>query len=362
MKLVLHVVAAGEIGGAERMLVDLASGEPAGFAHAVALYSASRRLTEWLGRANVTIFDRGPAREDALSFLARSLGRAPEDLARLARAAGASVVHVHTHGSQVLGTRAALVAGLPVVRTEHSTRVYEDRSTWPFARWSLRRAARVVAISEHVASVVRARAPWVADRLRVVYNGVDVARRAPAPLPEGGPVRFALVGRLEPRKGVDVALRALAKVPEAHLAIVGDGESRAQLERLARELGVADRARFLGFVDDVDRAAAECHAVLSSSRREGLGLAILEGMALGRPAVALPVGGLPEFVSERTGWLARGTDPAALAEAMRACAASAEALAARGAAARELVVARFSLEAMRRGYDRVYEEATARTA
>lgn len=361
MRLVLHVVCAGEIGGAERMLVDLASGEPRGFAHAVALYSASARLTDWLSRARITLFDRGPAREDAVSFLVRSLGRrGPEDLARLVRAAGASVVHVHTHASQVLGTRAAMIAGVPVVRTEHSTRVYEDRSTWPFARWSLRRAARVVAISEHVAGVVRARAPWVADRLRVVYNGVDVDRRAPSPPPAEGPVRFALIGRLEPRKGVDVALRALARVPDARLVIAGDGESRAELERLARDLGVGDRVDFLGFVGDVDRVAAGCHAVLSSSRREGLGLAILEGMALGRPAVALPVGGLPEFVSERTGWLARAEGEGALADAMRACAASADERAARGAAARELVVARFSVDAMRRGYDAVYDEATRR--
>lgn len=362
MKLVLHVVSAGEVGGAERMLVDLARGDAGRYAHAIALYSASPRLTAFFAGSGVTLFDRGPAREDPLSFVVRSLGRgAVRGLAGLVRATGASAVHVHTHASQVLGTRAAQAAGVPLVRTEHSTRVYDDATAWPFSRWSLARAERVVCISEHVARVARARAPFAAGAIRVVYNGIDVTARRPAPMPPASArPRFALVGRLEPRKGVDVALRALAETPGAELSIVGDGPERSAIERLTSELGLRERVEFLGYVTDVDRVVAQCHAVLSASRKEGLGLALLEGMALGRPAIAVPVGGIPEFVSPATGWLAAEASVAALAAVMREAAAAPGEVARRGAAARALVESRFSLEAMRRGYDDVYDEATAR--
>src|SRR5262249_51385716 len=134
----------------------------------------------------------------------------------------ADLVHVHTVGSQMLGTRAARRAGVPLVRTEHSTRVYKDRSCWPFARWSLRRADAIVACSHPVRELALRRLPEIAPRTRTVPHGVDVARFSPRPHP-APPLRFVLVGRFDPRKGIDVALQALASVPAVPLDIVGDG-------------------------------------------------------------------------------------------------------------------------------------------
>src|SRR5690242_13843003 len=105
---VVHVVVAGEIGGAERMLVDLAAPEAATRPHAVALFTPNDRLRGLFRDAGLTIEDRGPVREGPLPFLASTLGRS--DVAWLegvlARR-GARIVHLHTFASQVLGTRAA---------------------------------------------------------------------------------------------------------------------------------------------------------------------------------------------------------------------------------------------------------------
>jgi glycosyltransferase involved in cell wall biosynthesis len=192
--------------------------------------------------------------------------------------------------------------------------------------------------------------------MHVVPNGVDVGHFAPRRLPtDGGRTRFVALGRLEPRKGVDIAFRALARVPRAELAVVGDGESRAMLESLSRTLGVADRVRFLGFASDVREEIARAHLALSSARSEGLGIALLEAMAMGRAVVALPTGGVPEIVRDGdTGWLAHGDDEEALARAMREAIERPEELARRGERARNLVVASFSVEAMREGYERRY--------
>lgn len=363
MTRVLHVVVAGEVGGAERMLVDLASRpEESRAVHSVALVTPSERLRELLRSAGLRVRDRGPAREGALSFLVRALG--PVDVAWIARAAQeerAEIVHLHTFGSQVVGTRAAGRVGARVVRTEHSTRAFVDPSCLPFTRWSLPRADVAVAISAHVARVAQDRVPAATGRLRVVFNGVDVARFAPLEAPAAGPITFAVVGRLEPRKGVDRAIDALAQVPEARLSIVGDGVERADLEARARGRGLGERVRFLGFTRDVRDAVANADAVLCSSREEGLGIALLEAMAMERPVIGLATGGVPEYVTDGvTGLLAPPeAGVAGLVRVMREATRDRGALRALGAAAGAHVRAHLSIEAMCRGYADAYDAALA---
>ncbi|MDB4944957.1 MAG: hypothetical protein JWP97_4491 [Labilithrix sp.] len=372
MTRIVHVVVAGEVGGAERMLVDLA-GPAARDQHSVALFTPSPRLRALFTSSGLVVDDRGAVREDAVSYLLRSLGpgdvRWLEDVLVRRRA---EIVHVHTFASQVLGTRAAARLGLPLVRTEHSTRVYDDPSCWPFSRWSLRRAAAAVCISEHVARAARARAPWATGALTVVPNGVDTDHFAAAPPRARGPgdaLRFVALGRLDRRKGLDRALAALVRVPGAELHVVGDGDERAALERLARELGVVSRVHFLGYASDVRASVAASDAALSSARAEGLGIALLEAMAMQRPVIALPTGGVPEIVTDgETGWLARPPAPGAteedlvavLAQRMQEAVDLPAEVARRGSLAREGVVARFSLDAMRRGYEAVYSRLAPR--
>ncbi len=356
---VVHVVAAGEIGGAERMLVDLAS--RATRAHVVALFTPSEALRELFLRAGLDVVDRGPVREGPLPYLRSTLGGHDVGwLTNVLARRDARIVHLHTFASQVLGTRAALRAGARIVRTEHSTRVYDDPSCWPFSRWSLRRSDAVVCISKHVHDVAaaKAKALLAPAKTTVVHNGIDTDRFVPAePNRDDGPVRFLALGRLDRRKGLDVALEALAKVPRATLDVVGDGEERGALEALAARLGVRDRVVFAGHADDVRPAITRAHVALSSARQEGLGIALLEAMAMGRPVVALPTGGVPEIVVDgETGWLAAGSSPAALAHAMQAASQDVDERRRRGQASRDRVVGSFSLASMRAEYERIYEK------
>jgi glycosyltransferase involved in cell wall biosynthesis len=356
------VFVAGEVGGAERMLIDLASHpELSGADHVVALRTPSARLARLLRSAGLHVRDGGVTRESPAAFLWRSLG--PGDAAWLSDvllSERADLVHLHTFGSQVLGTRAALRCGARVLRTEHSTRVYTDPTCWPFSRWSLARADVVVAISRHIRHVVLTRDPSVRGRLVLVSNGVDPSRFAPRPARptqklDGDSFAFALVGRLERRKGVDLALEALSRVPRATLDIVGDGQERGALMRQAAALGVVARVRFHGHVDDTRHVLANADAALCSSREEGLGIALLEAMAMEKPVVALPVGGVPEFVKdEETGWLARERTGESLAARMRDAMADAKRIRVLGGAARAAVIGTYSLRAMCDGYRDVY--------
>jgi len=356
---VVHVVVAGETGGAERMLLDLASRPDETRAeHSIALLTPSHALARLVGRAGVRVHDRGRVREGPLPFLWRSLG--PADVAWLAvvlRQERAHVAHLHTFASQVLGARAARRARVRVLRTEHSTRVYDDPSCWPFSRWSLAHADACVAVSDHVRCVARRRAPWAARKLRVVPNGVDTDRFAPREAPRPERFTFAAVSRLEPRKGLDLAIRALARTRDARLDVVGDGAQRGMLQALAHTCHVGDRVDFHGFVDDPREVLARSDAALSSSRSEGLGVALLEAMAMGRPVVGFAVGGVPEIVTHgRTGLLAREGDVESLAARMNQAVAGRDAMRALGDAARARVLERFSVRRMCEGYALAYSQ------
>jgi glycosyltransferase involved in cell wall biosynthesis len=374
---VLHVVAAGEIGGAERVVADLAgAGADGRSQHAVALFSPLPALGDFLRDSGAQVHDAGSVRENAVGYLHRALGGAATDWLRaLLRRQSITVVHLHTFASQVLGTRAARAVGLPVLRTEHSTRVYRNHACWPFSCWSLRRVDAAVAVSAYVRRVALARAPWAAPKMTVIPNGVASLSAAPKAndppstasgaddAKAAGPFRFVAVGRLEPRKGLTLALAALARVRaagvDAVLDIVGDGEDRAALTAETQRLGLCHAVTFHGFQSDPSPLVARADAALSSAREEALGLALLEAMAAGRPVVAVPIGGIPELVTDgQTGWLAAHRSVDALAAVMTDAASDRARARHRGQQARAFVTQRYTRAAMRDQYQSLYERLT----
>ena len=111
------------------------------------------------------------------------------------------------------------------------------------------------------------------------------ASRASLTTPEDA---FLIVagGRFQPRKALDMAVRALARLPGAWLWLVGDGSMRTELEQLAVKLNVADRVRFVGWVNDPSNYIAAGNAFLMPSRHEPLGNLLLEAWSLGVPSVS----------------------------------------------------------------------------
>jgi len=367
---VVHVVVAGEVGGAERMVLSLAR-RPAGDAlgdgknerrHLIALWTDAPAVRALFTGAGVEVVT--PPRP-AGGLLGRDVlrgatgGRDVRWLAQLLRDTGARAAQLHTFASHVLGTRAAARAGVPVIRTEHSTRVYDHWLCRPFSRWSLRRASAVVAVSDFLRRQICAHVPAVASRVSVIRNGVSslFANAGSTPLcAHEGPLRLGVIARLEPRKGIDQAIAALAMVDGPRLDIVGDGPCRSALERQVAALGLGDRVRFWGYRSDPETIISALDALLCSSRTEGLPVGLLEGMALGRPVIAVPVGGVPEIVADgETGWLAADLSAEALAAALRsAVALGRHELARRGERARAAVGRRFTETHMRESYEQVY--------
>jgi glycosyltransferase involved in cell wall biosynthesis len=157
----------------------------------------------------------------------------------------------------------------------------------------------------------------------VVPLGIDLERFGSGrPVLEGRMV--GNVARLVPQKGQRFLLEAIPRVVEHHadarFVIVGEGELRAELERHAQELGVADRVLFTGSRDDVPDLLASFELFAFPSLFEGLCLAVIEAQAAGVPVVATPVGGIRETVVDgETGFLVPVQDAAALAERISWC-------------------------------------------
>ena len=165
----------------------------------------------------------------------------------------------------------------------------------------------------------------------VLSNPIDTARFHPTPEAERRRLRAALglsdativhAGRLAREKHVDVLIRALpalaATVPDAMLALAGHGSARPALEALAGELGVAGRVRFLGTLDHAALARLyQASAVVAiASTSESQGMALLQAMASGLPAVGARHGPLVEYIPPECGLLAEPGEPAAFTAAL----------------------------------------------
>jgi len=350
---VMHVVVAGDIGGAEQLLVDLAiRPDRTGADHQVALLTPNRALAAYLGGAGLRVHDRGPVREDPLAYLYTALGPAHVSwLAALLVRERIDVVHTHTLGSHVLGTRAALRTGRAQLRTEHHVAHYMAPSSSPFTRWAAARTDRIVAVSEYVRRVLARTAPGAASKTTVVRNAVDAERWSPRPRSDHG-FRVGVVCRLTAWKRVHLVVKAAASAG-VELWVIGDGEERARLEALARRRGGA--VRFVGRQADTRPFVAECDAVVSAAEAEPLGLSLLESLSMERPVIAFAGGGIPEIVQHGvSGVLVTQSTAAALEEAFASARRDRAGLARMGAAGRAFVLAHCDIGRMCEGYASVY--------
>lgn len=286
-------------------------------------------------------------------------------LARLVQAEKIALVHAQDVYTDVLGTLAARLAGVPSIVTRVDLGHHVTGYRRPALRLASRYADRVLVNALCIRELV-IREGVEADRVVVVRNGVDLeaidaaARVAPAPdVPDGA---IVCIGNMHhPVKGQEDLLVAMREVvrerPEARVAFVGDGVRRPHLERLAGQLGIADRCHFLGFRLDGATILARATLSVSASHAEGISNGILEAMALRVPMVATAVGGTPELVREGVnGLLVPPGAPAALARGILDLLADAELRRAFGARGRRIVEREFGLAQMRLSYDALYQQ------
>ncbi len=318
------------------------------------------------------------SREGIESHLIPCTGRldrmAIRRIRELAAEAGADVVHAHGYKADLYVYFALRGSKIPLVSTCHTWYNHDpkDRFFGFVDRFVLRSYANIVAVSEGVREDLLS-AGVHADKISMIRNGIDLRTfdRASdglkAELGWGEYPLTGLVGRLSTEKGVDIFLTAAAVVlkqlPDAKFVVIGDGPDRPKLDVLLDELGIRASVSMLGRRDDMPGVYASLDLMVSASRREGLPIAILEGMASRLPLIATPVGAVPTVVLDgRTGILVPPESPELLATGIIQLLRDDAKRKRLGSAARQLVADQFSAQRMTADYLSVYEAAVAKSA
>ncbi|MEJ2167014.1 MAG: glycosyltransferase family 4 protein [Desulfobacterales bacterium] len=270
-----------------------------------------------------------------------------------------SIIHSHTSHAHTIAYLASAGTG---VRRLVTRRV--DFSIFRHSFLHLSGLKYRFLADDYVAISNRIKAVLVEDgmserRIYVVHSGVDPQRFEPA---AGDHLRSEFdirdnekivvnVAHLAGHKGQKYLIRAiphvLAKLPDSRFFIVGRGELMGELQTLAASLGLQRQLVFTGFRSDVGAFYKIADLYVMSSVEEGLGTAVLDAMACGRPVVATTAGGLPEIISDgETGRLVPPADALALAEGMIDMLTHPEMADAMAAAARTRVEQFFSIQTM----------------
>lgn len=200
-------------------------------------------------------------------------------------------------------------------------------------------------------------------KVAVLANGVDLARFAGFPAPDTGRpvVRVGCVANLRPVKNVDGLMRAARRVcdrfPHVVFEVAGDGEQRAELERLHAELQLGERFVLRGSVSDVPGFLRALDVAVLPSHSEGMSNALLEYMAAGRAIVATAVGANPTLVRDgEHGLIVPPSDIPALAASIERLLADPPLAARLGMAASARAQSGYSRDAMRQRFEDFYHD------
>ena len=357
---ILQLCSAREIGGGEKHLADLANSLADRGHEIFAAIAPNAPVRAELDRLPAQNIIELPMR-NALSL------RSAMRLARFVRRHGIELIHAHLARDYPLAALASGRSGASLVLTRHVL--------FPLSkihRLTLRRTARVIAVSQAVADGLRSQNVFSQDTIETIHNGIDFekfaqrTKRAIIDQDVASPhrMRVGTIGHLAPIKGQEEFIRAAALVRQTHneveFIIAGEdksrgGENRATLEQLIDNLDLKDRVHLTGWIEDVAELLATFDLFVSAARSEPFGLAIVEAMAAGVPVIATVSEGASEILDDnQTGRLVPVGDANALAGAIIDLLDDAEERSRLAETARRAAHERFSLERMVDRTEQVY--------
>ena len=296
---ILHVITTLDVGGAERLMVDLLprlNEKNSNSVELVVFKCAGRTFYQELKLKGVNII--------ALSQSHNVYH--PLNLIKLLPLVGKyDIIHSHNTACQFYVALASLVARCKakMVTTEHNSTNRRRSIRWfkPFDEWMYGRYKAIVCIADQTYNNL-AKYLGNNNRLYTIHNGVDVSRflKPIGNISSKNEFVITMVAAFRPQKDYDTLLRAITHLPDNYrLQIVGGGDTHegGRIKAYCTQLGLDNRVFFLGIRSDVPEILENSDVVVLSSHWEGLSLSSIEGMASGRPFVASDVDGLHEIVS-----------------------------------------------------------------
>lgn len=352
---IFQIIPSLDLGGAETMCVGLSEllhrqGQEV---TVVSMYRKETMLTARLKQAGIRVV-----------FLDKKTGLDLSSITKLRtlfRREKPDAIHVHLFLMKYV-VPAALGLGIPVIHTVHSVASYDAEGDRAVNRFFYNRGLAVpVAISKEIAKTVEEFYSVPAEKIRVVFNGIDLQKCLPKEdYSLQNPPYLVHVGRFFEAKNHEVMVRAVKLLKErgmeVRLDFCGDGETRGAAEALVRALGVEENVRFCGVAEQVFPILHEADLFLLPSRFEGMPMSLIEAMGTGLPAIASRVGGISDMVTDGHNGLLIEPNAEELANAIARLLDAPELRERLGRNAREEAV-RFSGETMARNYMKLYQNA-----
>jgi glycosyltransferase involved in cell wall biosynthesis len=338
--LIIHAVSSLQVGGAERLVLDLA---------AVQQRQGLTPLILNFGAEEDPLCGAAQRQGTAVTSLS-GLGSSYAKMKAIARTLGSGTpAALHIHSPWCLPRLALLLPFFKgnVVYTRHGAHAYDSVAWKLLHRWTHLYVDQITFVSQQAADVhVRAYGAKTIPHT-VLEFGVDVPPRRNRPFAADRPVRFGCVGRLVEVKGQSILIEALARLRSTvpcELHLFGDGPDREKLEALGKQVAPG-KVHFHGTVLDRGEIYRDLDLLVVASRMEGLSLAIMEAMAHEIAVLATDVGGNSRLIAEgRTGLLLPYGDASALAQALDRLLDDPALRARLAASGRALIESSFSLE------------------
>jgi len=366
-KNVMFAIWALEPGGAEQMVISLASGlDRTRYNPIICCLNHKGRFASRLEQGDVKVIElnKGPA----IDFLI-----IPK-LIKVMRRYKIDIVHTHLWTADFWGRIAAKLAGIPIIiSTAHNVDIWKPKLFLWFDRVLSKSTDKIIAVSKKVRLFYIEKAGIEKDKLITIYNGVAskktgieagdrLKKRKELDLGSKDKI-IAVIGRLVEQKGHIYFLEAMKKIsseiPKLKALIIGDGPLKNRLMDKARELGLEGKVIFTGIREDISEILPLIQFLVMPSLYEGLPIVALEAMAQGKPIIATEVGGIPEAVlHNKTGILVPPGNPSLLAESIIQLTESCELRKSFGKEAKKLVREQFDLKQMLKHTQAIYDEAS----
>jgi len=358
MKRILFVVHSLNMGGLERMVVELANAlDPNGYIPFICCIATAGALAAEFNR---------PENLFVIGNVGRVNVQSCTSVYQLIKRHRIDVVHSHNMAGLLYGFAGAKLRRIPLVHTNHGFAPpdSDSRTLTLVERWMSARVDRYVCVSETLKRTVTARWRPRDDSVTVIYNGVRIPHDPGRPgAPRPGEAIIGSVGRLNSIKNYPLLLRSFSEIvrtfPLSRLEFIGDGPEYGPLVALRDKLSLGDKVVFRGSTRNVRDHLDAIDIFVLPSLSEGLSMSILEALSLRKVCVVSNVGGNTEIIRDGVnGFLFESNDEQALTETLSHVIGKIDtpALDQVRANALETIRGRFSLDSMVSAYCTLYDE------
>lgn len=353
---IIHIIPTLDMGGAERLMVDIALGlDRKIFESEVVCISSGGFWQKELEEADIP-----------LTILNKKKGfslRALLKLKKILKEKQPDIVHTHLFGADFYGRLAAKLANIKVIiSTEHNLNISEGFFRKTAKKITNKFATRIIAVSEAVRAYAIQKEGADESKVKVIYNGIRLEKflNEKGDYALGKTFKIGSIGRLSKQKGYEYLIEAINKLNDRKIVcqIASDGELKEQLNEKIALLGLGRQIELVGYKKNTPEFLNSLDLFVLSSRWEGLGIVILEAGAAGLPVIASDVDGIKEIIDDKEdGLLFTKGNSDELKEKIKYLLNNESERKRLGQALQRKIIEKFDIEKIVRQYEEVYIQA-----